>query len=73
MKDERYLNRELDNVHQEIREKLDKILLQTTEHNHRLSKVEIANIKRDLTMRHLKWTLVTLILPIAFMLIDKFL
>ena len=40
MNDDRYINREIDTMFENLHSKLDKILVQTTKHNHRLTKLE---------------------------------
>lgn len=67
-----YSNRELDARHKSIDDKLDLILDQTTKHNHRLTKVELQKAKLESSIATIKWTLVSIVLPVAYLLLEKF-
>lgn len=70
--DSPYSNRELDARHKSIDDKLDLILAQTTKTNGRVSSLETEKVKAEQTIRILKWVSATIIIPVAFLLVDKF-
>lgn len=59
-----YSNREIDSMLQGIHDKLDIIVEQTTEHNHRMTKVEEEVAERRGFFRAISWTL-GIIIPIV--------